>query len=143
MRIVLDTTVLISALRSEKGAAAVVLGMALERRFVLLMDYRIACEYRDVALREQHVERSRFSFEEILQIIAELERIAEEVDIEVRHRPLSFDPGDDLTLDAAINGRCDVIVTSNLRHIAGPAELFGIEAMNAGAFLTRMRTGGS
>lgn len=76
MRIVLDTTVLISALRSEKGAAAVVLGMALERRFVLLMDYRIACEYRDVALREQHVERSRFSFEEILQIIAELERIA-------------------------------------------------------------------
>jgi len=86
--------------------------------------------------------RSRFSYEEILRIIEELEAVATEVDIEVRHRPLSSDPNDDLILDAAINGRCDVILTNNLRHIAGPAELFGIEAMDAGTFLTRMRERG-
>lgn len=109
MRIVLDTTVLISALRSEKGAASVVLGMVLEQRLVLLMDYRIACEYRDVALRSEHVMRSRFSREEILRIIDELEIVATEVDIEVRYRPLSSDPKDNLILDVAINGRSDVI----------------------------------
>ncbi len=51
MRIVFDTSSLITALRSHTGAAAQVLRLILEENVVILMDYRIASEYRDVGLR--------------------------------------------------------------------------------------------
>jgi predicted nucleic acid-binding protein len=39
MRIVLDTSVLVAAVRSETGASKVIIDLALARQFVLLMNY--------------------------------------------------------------------------------------------------------
>jgi putative PIN family toxin of toxin-antitoxin system len=138
MRLVLDTTILIAALRSGRGAAAAVLDLVLTRKVTLLMDYRIACEYRDVALRPEHVAKSDLSAGQIEQLIVTLEGLAEPVEIFWRHRPLSIDPNDDLVLDVAINGQADGIVTSNLRHLHKPAQPFGITVVDARTFLIRM-----
>jgi hypothetical protein len=47
--------VLIAALRSSTGAAAETVRLALRGELTTLMDYNLACEYRDVALRAEQL----------------------------------------------------------------------------------------
>ena len=46
---------LISAVRSSTGAAAETVRLALRGELTTLMDYNLACEYRDVALRAEQL----------------------------------------------------------------------------------------
>lgn len=46
VRIVLDTSVLVAALRSSTGAAAENVRLALLREITTLMDFKLICEYR-------------------------------------------------------------------------------------------------
>ncbi len=141
-RAVLDTTILVSAIRSRFGASKAVVDLVFERRLTLLMDYRIACEYREVLLRTEHVAASNLSLQQIATLLDELEDLSEAVEIDFRHRPLSPDPDDDRVLDLAINGKADAIVTLNLRHFVKPAADFGIDAVDAKTILFRMRKRG-
>jgi predicted nucleic acid-binding protein len=44
-------------------------------------------------------------------------------------RPVLADPGDDLVLETAVNGRADVVVTFNRRHFEPAAAPFGLEIL--------------
>lgn len=103
------------------------------------MDYKLAAEYRDVALRPEHLAVARMSREKVLRLIEELEALAEPVLIVSKPRPLSSDPNDDMVLDLAINGRADAIVTQNAKHFAEPAGRFGIAVLSPGRLLQRVR----
>jgi putative PIN family toxin of toxin-antitoxin system len=139
LRVVIDTSVLISAIRSEKGAAAVLIDLALSRRFVLLLDYKLAYEYREVASRPDHLLASGKTVDETEAIIDALEAIAAPVMVQTRHRPLSQDPDDDMVLDVAINGFADILITNNARHFAHAAGSFGIRVLSPGEFLLALR----
>lgn len=139
MRIVLDTSTLIAAVRSSVGASKAIVDLALAREFTLLMNYPIACEYRTVALRPSHVMASRFSPAQIERLIQDLEDIAEPVKNITTYRPLSPDPNDDLVLELAINGRADIIVTNDLKHLHQPASRFHIQVLNPGTALSTIR----
>lgn len=52
-----------------------------------------------------------------------------------RYRPLLDDVGDELVLEAAINGGAKKIVTFNTRHFR-PADRYGIQAVTPGDFLS-------
>ncbi len=69
MRVVLDTAVLITGLQSPNGAAAEVLTLILHQEITLLMDYKIACEYREVAMRPTHLRADGLSIRETEQFI--------------------------------------------------------------------------
>lgn len=112
MRIVLDTSVLIAALRSSTGAAAENVRLVLLEELTILMDYKLACEYRDVALRAEHLAVSGKTREETSLLLDVLEAVAEPVLVVVRHRPLSQDTNDDMVLDVALNGHADAVVTN-------------------------------
>ena len=56
----------------------------------------------------------------------------------MRWRPLSPDRGDDLVVDAAVNGLADVIATFNLRDLKAPAARFGIVAETPADVLRRI-----
>jgi predicted nucleic acid-binding protein len=71
-RVVIDTSVLIAALRSNQGAAAELIRLAISQRFSVLMDYKLVCEYRDVALRSQHILATDKTVEETETIITAL-----------------------------------------------------------------------
>jgi len=58
LRVVVDTSVLVSAIRSEKGAAAELIRLAILQRFAVLIDYKLAYEYREIALRPNHLQAS-------------------------------------------------------------------------------------
>src|ERR1035438_8801999 len=101
VKIVLDTAALISAIRSSTGAAAEIVRLAAVGKLTLLMDYKLVCEYRDVALRPQHIAASGRTSEDAEAVIEMLEAIAVPVLVRNKHRPLSQDENDDMVLDVA------------------------------------------
>ncbi|WP_263385958.1 putative toxin-antitoxin system toxin component, PIN family [Granulicella arctica] len=141
VRIVFDTSSLITALRSNRGAAAEVLRLVLSGDLMILMDYKIAAEYRDVALRPEHLAASRQTSRKILTLIEALEELAEPVQVSIKPRPLSSDPNDDMILDVAINGRADALVTQNAKHFKRPGNQYGILVLSPVELLTALRKG--
>jgi putative PIN family toxin of toxin-antitoxin system len=139
VRVVLDTSVLITALRSSTGASAENLRLVLFKKITILMDYKLACEYRDVALRAEHLIVSGKTEEETTLLLDVLEALAEPVPIVVRHMPLSQDANDDMVLEVAINGRADAIVTNNTKHFREPAKRFRLEVMTPAELLNEFR----
>jgi putative PIN family toxin of toxin-antitoxin system len=139
-KIILDTSVLIAALRSGSGASAVVLIKILQLEVRLLLSYSLLCEYRDVALRPGQLLAFQRTAEEVESLISELEEIAEPLPFAERYRPLSPDPGDDLVLEAAINGRADLILTHNIRHLRQAAAGFKIDVVTPQEFLQLLRS---
>jgi predicted nucleic acid-binding protein len=49
------------------------------------------------------------------------------------------DPNDEMVLEAAVNGRADVIVTFNLRNCGAVPKTFGIEVMKPSTAIRRVR----
>jgi predicted nucleic acid-binding protein len=141
LKIVLDTSALISAIRSGTGAAAEVLRLAALGKLTLLTDLKLVCEYRDVALRPQHIAASGKTSEDAEAVMNMLEAIAVPVFVLVKHRPLSQDANDDLVLDVAINGYADAVVTNNIKDFRLAAERFGIETLTPEEFLIAFRKG--
>ena len=141
VKIVLDTAALISAIRSSTGAAAEIVRLAAVGKLALLMDYKLVCEYRDVALRPQHIAASGRTSEDAEAIIEMLEAIAAPVLVRIKHRPLSQDENDDMVLDVAINGDADAVVTNNIKDFRTAAERFGIQVLTPRDFLNAFRKG--
>ena len=143
MKVVLDTAALISAIRSSTGAAAEIVRLAAVGKLTLLMDFKLVCEYRDVAQRPQHIAASGRMAEDVEAVIEMLEAIAVPVLVRIKHRPLSQDENDDMVLDVAINGQADAVVTNNIKDFRTAAERFGIQVLTPRDFLVAFRKGES
>ena len=141
MRVVLDTSVVIAALRSSAGAAAEVVRLALLQELSILMDYKLACEYRSVALCAEHLSASGKTREETELILDTVEAVAEPVMVLIRHRPFSADADDDMVLDVAINGHADAIVSNNTKHFREPAKRFRLDLLRPAELLSEFRKG--
>lgn len=139
MRIVLDTSVVITAIRSSTGAAAEVVRLALLGKLTILMDYKLVSEYRAVALRKHHVAASGKTHAELALLVDTLEAIAEPVLVIVQHHPLSQDANDDMVLDVAINGGAEAIVTGNIKHFREPAKRFQLNLFTPPELLQEFR----
>jgi putative PIN family toxin of toxin-antitoxin system len=137
--VVLDTSVLIAALRSSTGAAAEVVRLTLIQELTILMDYKLACEYRAVALRAEHLATSGKTREDTELLLDMLEAVAEPVMVIVQHRPFSPDANDDMVLDVAINGNADAIVTNNTKHFREPANRFQMDLLRPVELLSEFR----
>ncbi len=143
MRIVLDTSALISAIRSQSGASAEVLRYVILGKLTLLLDYKLVSEYREVVFRPSHFARSGKTRNELEALADLLEDIADPVFVAFKHRPLSSDADDDMVLDVAINGAADAIVTNNVRDFEPAARLFDIRGLTPRDFLIAVRKGQS
>jgi putative PIN family toxin of toxin-antitoxin system len=142
VRIVFDTSSLITALRSGHGAAAEVLRLVLLEKVVILMDYKIPSEYRDVALRPEHLSASGRTAESVLALIEGIEGVAESILVVRKPRPLSPHPNDDMILDVAINGRANALVTQNTKHFAAAALRYGINVFTPAELLGTLKKRG-
>jgi predicted nucleic acid-binding protein len=77
-----------------------------------------------------------FDAKVFLDTLAEL---ATSVDIHFKWRGLSPDPGDDMVLEAAVNGGADALVTFNERHLAEAADRFGLALRRPDVILAELR----
>ena len=138
MRVVLDTSVLIAALRSPKGAAAEILRHVLAGKITILMDAKLSYEYEAVALRTQHLHATGRSRTETVTFLETLYDLAEPVFVTYRYRPLSPDSDDDMLLELAINGQAEALVSFNIKHFQEPLRAFGIETYRPGELLKKL-----
>jgi putative PIN family toxin of toxin-antitoxin system len=138
-RLVLDTSVVVAAFRSRRGASNAVLGLVARRHIVPLATVALFLEYEDVLKRPERREAAELTLDQIDRVLAALASAMEAVEVHFAWRPQLDDPGDELVLEAAVNGRADALVTHNLRDFAGVAPRFGLEVIRPGALLRRVR----
>lgn len=134
----LDTSVLVAALRSDAGASRLLLAGALDRRYALLVSVPLMVEYEAVLLRAEHLEASELSAREVGVILDALAAVAEPVRLSFLWRPLLGDPADDMVLETAVNGRAELLVTFNRRHFTKAARRFQTRVASPGEALARL-----
>ena len=125
---VLDTGVLVAALRSDRGASRQLLRGALDRSFDILASVPLIAEYEAVLTRSEHLEASGLTAREVNEILDALVKLAVPVHLHFLWRPRLKDPGDEMVLATAVNGAADRLITFNMRHLAVAAHELGIRA---------------
>jgi len=130
VRVVLDTCVIVSALRSNNGASYRLLQLALDRKFAALTSSALFLEYEDVIRRPEHRRVHGLSEFDIAVFLKDLALILNAVEVHFRWRPQLRDAGDEMVLEAAINGSADLLVTHNVRHFSDAGRPFGLRIVN-------------
>ncbi len=138
-RVVIDTSVLVTGLRSRRGAGNAVLGLVADRRLVPLATPPLFLEYEDVLKRPEQRLVHRLTIHQVDRVLAALASAVEPVDVHFRWRPQVRDPGDEMVLEAAINGRADALVTYNVADFAGAADRFGVSILRPADLLRRVQ----
>jgi putative PIN family toxin of toxin-antitoxin system len=138
VRLVLDTNVVVAAMRSPAGASAEILRQARKRRVQLVASAALAIEYEAVCRRQEHRKAAGLSSAETDMFLNAVIDLVEPIDIWFLWRPQLREPGDELVLEAAVNGRAGAIATFNLRDFARAPDRFGIDALTPGEVLMRL-----
>jgi predicted nucleic acid-binding protein len=128
-RAVLDTDVLVAAVRSDRGASRVLLTAALERRYPILASVPLMLQYESVLSRAEHLAAAGISGEDVEILLNAIALVVEPIRISYLWRPMLSDPGDDLVLETAVNGRANVVVTFNRRDFEPAAARFGLDIL--------------
>ncbi len=140
MRLVIDTDVLVAAIRSPTGASAALLTLLIKREATMLLSVAMAFEYEAVCMRAEHRLVADVSGMLIMNALGAIFETGEPVETHYHWRPQLSDPNDEMILEAAINGRADAIVTFNQRDFSGVSKQFGIEILTPSEALWRIRT---
>ena len=129
MRIVLDTSVIVAAFRSRKGASNRLLQLVAGGRFRPLVTTAIFLEYESVLLRAEHRLVTGMSEADVQGALSALASACDPVDVHFRWRPQLTDPSDEFVLEAAVNGQADTLVTHNIRDFGRATERFNLRVL--------------
>lgn len=140
MRLVADTDVVVAAMRSPSGASAAILRAVRQGRVSLLLSVPLAMEYESVCSRPEHQLASGLSEKEVEAFLDAVIAMAEPVKIHFLWRPQLHDPADEMVLEAAVNGRADLLVTFNLGDYGTVPTQFGIEVLPPREAIKRIRS---
>ena len=136
---ILDTDVIVAALRSSTGASAEIVRRVLRREMHIELTVAMVLEYEAVATRAEHLEAGQLSLGEATNLIDSLAALAQPVEIHFRWRPQLRDADDEMVLEAAINAKDRTIVTFNTRDFAGAAKRFDVTLATPGQILEKLK----
>ena len=134
--IVLDTNVIIAALRSKRGASNKLLSLVGTQQFEIHDSVALILEYEDVMQRYRT--ELGLSQDDVADFIDALCSMAQHHKIYFLWRPTLSDVGDELVLELAVTAGCEYIVTHNLSDFRG-IDKFGIQAITPKEFLEIIR----
>ncbi len=130
-KIVIDTNVFISALKSNQGASFKLIKLIEADIFDFYISVSLILEYEDVANRDNIIKLKPKVVNDIINYIC-MEGI--ETKIFYLWRPFLTDPKDDFVLELAISSNADFIITHNKRDFLG-TENFGVGILTPYEFL--------
>lgn len=126
VRLLLDTDVVVAAMRSPRGASAELLRRIDADKATMLLSVALALEYEAKCMLAEHCLAAGITYAEASVFIDGLIAMAEPVLSHFRWRPQLRDPGDEMVLEAAVNGRASAIVTFNEKDLREARQSFGI-----------------
>jgi putative PIN family toxin of toxin-antitoxin system len=126
---VLDTSVIVAALRSRSGASNALLEQVARGAVRPLVSTALFLECEDVLKRPENRLATGMSDEDVDDFLAALASAAEPVEVNFRWRPQLSDPKDELVLEAGVNGQADALVTHNVRDFEAATRLFGLRVL--------------
>jgi putative PIN family toxin of toxin-antitoxin system len=139
MKLVLDTDVVVSALRRSKGASAELIRLAARQVFTLAISVPLVIEYEAKAMDVEHRLAGGLSEAEALAVIDELVRVGERTECHFSYRPSVRDPDDEMVLETAINSGSDAIITFNRKDFGVIPNRFGIGCWSPFETLEKLR----
>ena len=134
MKIVIDTNVLVSALRSRRGASFKLVSVLPSDEFSIAISVPLVLEYEDALKR---LESSAITEQDIGNFVDFLCKIGHHQEIFFLWRPFLPDPSDDHVLEVAVAAGCDTIVTYNKRDFRG-IEHFGMRILDPRELLSEI-----
>ncbi|KMW74637.1 hypothetical protein TI10_02375 [Photorhabdus luminescens subsp. luminescens] len=138
-RFVLDTDVIVAAMRSPSGASAALLGAALDNKIVSLASVPLFFEYEAKCTMPVHWIAAGLTQKQAHVFVDGLAALIEPVKTHYLWRPMLRDPNDEMVLEAAVNGRANAIVTFNLRDYGTVPRTFNIEVLTPAIAIRRVR----
>lgn len=134
--VVLDTSVLVSALRSQRGASFEIVAALGRGEFEVSVSVSLLLEYEATLLR--HAGELNIDAEDALGLVDYICEVATAQEIFFLWRPFLRDAGDDFVLEIAVAAGSDAIVTHNVKDFRG-AEKLGIRVLTPKEFLHELR----
>jgi len=128
--------VLVAAVRSGTGASRRLLVSALNKHFDVILSVPLMVEYEAVLKRTEHMTAAGATAGDIDAILDALAAAGTPVTPVFSWRPQLTDPGDEMVLEAAVNGHAGLIVTFNQGHFRRAAARFGIPGLNGRLLLS-------
>lgn len=139
LRVVLDTSVIVAALRSRTGASNALLRYIARQELTPLATTALFLEYEDVLRRPEQRLAHGLDLAQIDRFLSALASACEPVDVRFQWRPQLSDPNDEMVLEAAVNGRADRLVTHNVRDFLRAGVKFGLPVVRPGELLLELR----
>lgn len=134
-QIVVDTNVLVSAIRSKRGASYLLLTHFDTGKFEINVSVPLVLEYE--AVLKQFRWNVGLTDADVGILIDYICSVANLHSIDFLWRPQLQDPKDDMVLEVAIQAGCESIVTHNVADFRG-CDQFGIEIVTPKSFLKRI-----
>ncbi len=133
--IVIDTNVLVSALRSRSGWSFDLLARLGTGQFEHVITVPLVMEYEEVLHRPGMVPLSKAAVGDVLDYVC---ASGLRKQVHFLWRPKLADVRDDMVLEAAFNGTCDAIVTWNVRDFAAASDM-AINICHPDQFVKRLK----
>lgn len=137
MYAVLDTSVLVAGLRSQRGASFQILRAIRSGDLRIAVSVALVLEYESVLLRPGLV--PMFKSEDIGKIVDGLCLLASHQQVFFAWRPFLADPDDDLVLELAVAASAPFVITHNITDFRGSDSL-GVQAITPAEALPLIRS---
>lgn len=139
MKHVLDTNVVVAAVRSPQGASAELLRLTLTKQLAVSCSVPLFLEYEAVLTRPEQLLAAGVSAGDVVNLLDVLAGVVQRVDIAYLWRPQLRDAADDMVLEAAVNGQVNSIITFNQRDFLPQTSKFGISVLTPAQYFQGAR----
>ena len=126
MYAILDTSVLVAGLRSNRGASFQILRAIRAGDIRIAVSVALVLEYESVVLRPSLL--PHFTADELRRIVDSLCQLADHQQVFFSWRPFLPDPEDDLVLELAVAASAKFVITHNISDFRG-SESMGVRAI--------------
>ena len=137
MRAVMDTNVIVAAMRSRTGASFEIFRRLRFGEWTAVLSNHLLYEYEEV-LKRQAPELG-LSLEDVDELLNAICARAEECLLSHGWQPILSDPDDEPLVQLAIESDALRIVSHNVQHLL-PAKSLGVELLRPREFLDKLRT---
>lgn len=129
LKIILDTNILFTALRSDLGASFKLISLIPSDLFKISVSVPLVVEYEDVLKRSKNLKH--LHDKDIDDFIDFIILVAEQTKIHFLWRPFLKDPNDDMLVELAVASQADAIITYNKKDFKNVEQIFGIKIVDA------------